>query len=222
MRRRRRRRKRGSLVCAFCAKEDCRGASQCRNGRPRLPGPGIGCFAALTDSLTMLFSTRCHQGPARGELPQGSEWKQVSVASRYAPDKTLEYMQVSPDSSKGHRPLLLEGSLLRPASFPPDPGPSLFLLPFCPSAHPIVQAFRPDGRRLCLHCLSLVPGCEASGPSEVLPGPSALFCSSECEGDWRVATSPAAARRALFRLEKGVCQECGLDCEALLRRLQVR
>ena len=81
------------------------------------------------------------------------------------------------------------------------------------------QAFLDTGARLCIHCLQPVPG--APGPPDaMLDGATALFCGPACEAAWCVRSSGGALRRALFRLERGVCQACRLDCHALLQRLR--
>lgn len=45
--------------------------------------------------------------------------------------------------------------------------------------------------------------------------------SGECEGRFALKSNGSAYRRALFRLERGVCVKCRLDCHALVKRLQV-
>ena len=44
------------------------------------------------------------------------------------------------------------------------------------------------------------------------------FCGEPCAA-FRVKTRAGFARAELFKLERGVCQSCGLDCDALLARL---
>jgi len=83
------------------------------------------------------------------------------------------------------------------------------------------QAFSKTGERLCVHCLNVVLSCAFPSPSAILPDRAALFCSADCDRAAAVATSSGAARRALYQLERGVCQECRLDCQLLLRRLQM-
>ncbi|KAK9843831.1 hypothetical protein WJX81_008228 [Elliptochloris bilobata] len=73
--------------------------------------------------------------------------------------------------------------------------------------------------RLCIHCLQPVLGAPAP-PDAVLDGAGALFCGPACEAAWCLRSSGGALRRALFRLERGVCQICRLDCHALLQRLR--
>jgi 5-methylcytosine-specific restriction endonuclease McrA len=45
------------------------------------------------------------------------------------------------------------------------------------------------------------------------------FCGEPCAKSFRVKTRVGFARAELFKLERGVCQACGLDCDALLSRL---
>ena len=47
-----------------------------------------------------------------------------------------------------------------------------------------------------------------------------LFCSPVCEQRWSVRHSGGNLRRMLFRLERGVCVQCGLDCHALVTSLR--
>lgn len=46
-------------------------------------------------------------------------------------------------------------------------------------------------------------------------------CSGDCESRFALKSNGAAYRRALFRLERGVCVACRLDCHSLVKRLQV-
>ena len=45
-------------------------------------------------------------------------------------------------------------------------------------------------------------------------------CRLECETKYGLARGGGAIRRALFRLERGVCVKCRADCHALTQRLQ--
>lgn len=67
------------------------------------------------------------------------------------------------------------------------------------------QAFDRDGQRLCIACNKPVPGGHRD-PAVVLTGPLDLFCSGGCEGGYYVRMGGGAIRRALFKLERGVCQ----------------
>jgi hypothetical protein len=48
-----------------------------------------------------------------------------------------------------------------------------------------------------------------------------LFCSLDCERDYYITSNSGAIRRSLFKLERGVCQLCHVDCHALVAQLQV-
>lgn len=67
------------------------------------------------------------------------------------------------------------------------------------------QAFDLSGQRLCVTCCKAVPGGNPN-PGAVLNGPLDLFCSGACEGGYYVRMGGGAIRRALFKLERGVCQ----------------
>lgn len=54
----------------------------------------------------------------------------------------------------------------------------------------------------------------------VLRGAGELFCGVECERRYSVRAGGGALRRALYALERGVCQLCRLDCKHLLERLR--
>ncbi|KAF3323361.1 DNA annealing helicase and endonuclease ZRANB3 [Carex littledalei] len=52
-----------------------------------------------------------------------------------------------------------------------------------------------------------------------------LFCNLTCFQEYRIRTSQSALRQALFQIEHGICDNCKLDCSALvkcLRPLSVR
>ena len=48
-----------------------------------------------------------------------------------------------------------------------------------------------------------------------------LFCGEECLRAYDQGMSSSALRRALFEIERGVCVECGLDCEKLVKHVRV-
>lgn len=48
------------------------------------------------------------------------------------------------------------------------------------------------------------------------------FCSASCVDEWKIACSPKFAAMQVFRRDKGVCAECGLDCDRLEGRLLMR
>lgn len=82
------------------------------------------------------------------------------------------------------------------------------------------QPFSAAHERLCLHCLRPVPDCPKP-PEAELSSPVYLFCSGRCEVNFSVKSSGSALRRELFKLEKGRCQMCCLDCDGLVRRLRL-
>ena len=47
-----------------------------------------------------------------------------------------------------------------------------------------------------------------------------IECRAECEGKFCTRSSGGALRRALFRLERGVCTMCRLDCHALVDKVR--
>ena len=57
---------------------------------------------------------------------------------------------------------------------------------------------------------------------EELQGAGDLFCSAACETLYAVRAGGGGLRRALYRLERGVCQQCGSNCHALVERLRCR
>ena len=80
------------------------------------------------------------------------------------------------------------------------------------------QAFKSSRDRLCITCGSAV-SCNL--PAEaVLEGAMHLFCGVECETSFCIRANSGAMRRALFKLERGVCQTCRLDCHALVGRIR--
>uniref|UniRef100_A0A1D2A8V2 DNA annealing helicase and endonuclease ZRANB3 n=1 Tax=Auxenochlorella protothecoides TaxID=3075 RepID=A0A1D2A8V2_AUXPR len=77
--------------------------------------------------------------------------------------------------------------------------------------------------RLCLNCSSVVADAKAVPAAATLDNNYLLFCSGACEAAFALKRSGGAIRRALFRLERGVCTnpQCKLDCHALVTRLQI-
>lgn len=62
-----------------------------------------------------------------------------------------------------------------------------------------------EGRAQCRRCLA------------PLTRPGTPFCSAACAHDFRVRSSPAYARVAVFARDHGVCTHCRLDCGLLDR-----
>ena len=66
----------------------------------------------------------------------------------------------------------------------------------------------PSGKNLCRWC-----------KTEVKP-PKRTFCGDPtCLQEWKIRSNPGFARERVFERDKGVCQSCGLDTEALKRVL---
>ncbi len=70
----------------------------------------------------------------------------------------------------------------------------------------------------CLHCSCDVP---REHVSHAASKPSLLVARSvQCETKYILQSSGGAIRRALFRVERGVCVRCKADCRALVLRLR--
>jgi 5-methylcytosine-specific restriction protein A len=65
-----------------------------------------------------------------------------------------------------------------------------------------------DGRPLCRRCLQAF----TAGIGE--------FCSYACIHEFRIRSSPAYARKAVYQRDRGVCTHCRLDCGLLDRALR--
>ena len=76
----------------------------------------------------------------------------------------------------------------------------------------------PDGpHRLCIMCWA------PCGSADARAGPipfAALFCAAPCHARYVAACTSGGLRRQLARVERGVCQACGLDTRALCLELQ--
>jgi len=79
-----------------------------------------------------------------------------------------------------------------------------------------------DGHAQCRRCLAALPQTLAAAWT------TARFCSAACAHEFRIRTSPAYARQAVYRRDHGICMHCRLDCGLLdriiarLRRAAVR
>lgn len=85
------------------------------------------------------------------------------------------------------------------------------------------QPTKVDGTLLCLHCLSeVLPGGGAFKEHGAAPltSTATLFCSGKCEEQHKIRTNASSYRRALFRLERGICTSCNVDCHLLVKRLR--
>lgn len=74
--------------------------------------------------------------------------------------------------------------------------------------------------RLCLNCFKVVPHSRSDEISELLFSPCMLYCGTTCEKKYAVKSSSTAARRAVFRRDRGICEICKIDCDWMIRRLQ--
>eukprot|EP00775_Hariotina_reticulata_P011000 gene11000-11154_t len=81
------------------------------------------------------------------------------------------------------------------------------------------QPFTGPTTRLCLNCFKVVEGAVLPEDA-VLQGGLDLFCSLDCERQYHMTNSSSGLRRGLFKLERGVCQMCRLDCHQLVQQLQ--
>ena len=63
----------------------------------------------------------------------------------------------------------------------------------------------PHGRTLCRWC------------SQETPKGRFTFCSDRCVHEWRLRTDPGYLREQVFRRDRGVCAQCGVDTEMLRR-----
>ena len=70
------------------------------------------------------------------------------------------------------------------------------------------QAKGPNGRGLCRQC-----GVE-------VPKGRFTFCSDTCVHEWKCRSDPGYQAEQLFKRERGVCQQCGLDCHEALAQLK--
>lgn len=61
----------------------------------------------------------------------------------------------------------------------------------------------PQGRALCRECGQEVPRGRRS------------FCSDGCVDAWKWKTDPGFVRRKVFERDRGICADCGLDCQLL-------
>jgi 5-methylcytosine-specific restriction protein A len=66
----------------------------------------------------------------------------------------------------------------------------------------------PNGRNLCRWCNLEVPKGRLT------------FCSGWCVEEWRLRSNPGYLREKVYERDKGVCVQCGVDCEAAWRHLK--
>jgi 5-methylcytosine-specific restriction protein A len=66
----------------------------------------------------------------------------------------------------------------------------------------------PHGRNLCRWC------------GEETPKGRFTFCSDGCVHAWRIRSDPGYLREQVFRRDRGVCAQCGLDTESLRKDMR--
>jgi hypothetical protein len=65
-----------------------------------------------------------------------------------------------------------------------------------------------NGRNLCRWCNLEVPKGRHT------------FCSNFCVEEWKLRTDPGYLRDKVFARDKGVCAQCGTDCQAAYHHLK--
>jgi len=66
----------------------------------------------------------------------------------------------------------------------------------------------PNGRALCRQCNAEVPVGRRS------------FCGDQCVDRWKITTDPTYVRIKLYERDHGICAICGMDCKALVKKLE--
>lgn len=66
----------------------------------------------------------------------------------------------------------------------------------------------PNGRALCRWCSLEVPKGRQT------------FCSGFCVHEWKLRTDPGYLRDKVFERDRGVCAQCGTDCNAEWNRIR--
>jgi len=66
----------------------------------------------------------------------------------------------------------------------------------------------PNDRALCRQCNAEVPVGRRS------------FCGDQCVDRWKIKTNPTYVRTKLYARDHGVCTICGIDCKALVKKLE--
>lgn len=68
-----------------------------------------------------------------------------------------------------------------------------------------------SGRPLCRRCQGEIK--KGSGRR--------TFCSEACVVEWKIRTQPEFAAERVHARDKGICQSCGRDCDALYREIRI-
>ena len=76
-------------------------------------------------------------------------------------------------------------------------------------------------RALCVHCACAIDDDDVRDDVAAPKRFVDVFCGRQCFEDYTQMNSASGLRLALFKREGGVCVECKIDCEALVRRIRV-
>ncbi|KAJ7564591.1 hypothetical protein O6H91_02G024600 [Diphasiastrum complanatum] len=88
-------------------------------------------------------------------------------------------------------------------------------LPGVQTVHTL-QAWTIDGRPLCKLCQTPCEGSRSKFPKFM----EDLFCKVSCFNEYQLKTSQRYLREELFKIERGVCVKCQLDCHGLVERIR--
>ena len=195
---------------------------------------------SATTGRIHIHPTRDGSRPALGSFhPGDAESSELSALSRFASEwaelSVLRRRQLSniilPPSVAEALELLTTmtttttatTTTMRTLAAPVLPDGCRTVLVECGGAAAVPQQVGEDSRRLCVECGGTVvdvPPC-ADDVRSVVGASWELFCGARCTRAWQVRASAAAYRRELFSVERGVCRNCGCDCDALARRLRL-
>lgn len=178
------------------------------SGNSSKAGAGAGAVAGAA-------STTRHGSGRREPLPEHAEWRPVLIANvrgRGEPREAKEPVSLgwedaaNPGGTKKTTvavgtPLCLKCMKPRDAANPLGEGAPDLDLDSVVHVRAFTQAI-------------------AAGP-RMVTSTAELFCSEECAERDAQTRSAAALRRACFERDRGVCAECGLDCDDLVRRIRV-
>ena len=158
-------------------------------------------------------STTRHGGGRREPLPEHAEWRPVLIANvrgRGDPREAKEPVSLGWEetASDGTKKTVAVGTPLCLKCMRPRDG-----------ANPLGDG-APDLNLDSVVHVRAYTQTIAAGPRTVA-STADLFCSEECAEADAQTRSAAALRRACFERDRGVCAECGLDCDDLVRRIRV-
>ena len=72
------------------------------------------------------------------------------------------------------------------------------------------RLIHPDGRPSCRWC---------QGP---VPKPRRTFCGSACVDRWKMRTSPSYLRARVWKRDRGICAECGVNSKTWARSARAK